>query len=277
LDVDGIVGPATWEALLTNAPPFEVPGLPPRLTGTEQNAIIEIAKASDIYNYAWKDRGEAPEGYMKGFALSFANIYRKFVLGHQAAMEMAKARTSSDKDVFNVYKAKFDSLGMNNDRAGSDTLRHLFALQLGLGMRESSGKHCCGRDMSADNVTSDTCEAGLYQTSYNAHACADEFDQTFEEYRAGESTDNPQGFLAVFAQGVSCSSSDWSCYGSGNGYKFQDMCKKQPAFAVETCAITLRNLCNHYGPINRLEAELRSEADEMLGAIQNYIDQALVA
>jgi hypothetical protein len=185
---------------------------------------------------------------------------------------MAKARTNSSKDVFNVYKEFFDDLGMDNDRAGADALRHLYALLLGLGMRESSGKHCCGRDMSADNVTSDTCEAGLYQTSYNAHTASAYFDQTMNEYRSGAAADHPQGFLSLFAQGVSCSSSDWSCYGSGDGYKFQSMCKKQPAFAVETCAITLRNLCNHYGPVVRLEAELRPEANEMLKAIQDYID-----
>jgi hypothetical protein len=54
-------------------------------------------------------------------------------------------------------------LGMDNSADGVDTLRHLFALQLGLGMRESSGQYCCGRDMSADNVSAETCEAGLFQ------------------------------------------------------------------------------------------------------------------
>jgi hypothetical protein len=44
---------------------------------------------------------------------------------------------------------------------------------LGHGMRESSGRHCEGRDLSADNVQSDTAEAGLFQTSYNAHSATE--------------------------------------------------------------------------------------------------------
>ena len=39
---------------------------------------------------------------------------------------------------------------------------------LGLGMRESSGQYCCGRDTSEDNTTADTAEAGLFQMSWNA-------------------------------------------------------------------------------------------------------------
>jgi hypothetical protein len=31
LDVDGIVGPQTWDALDTDMPPYQVPGMPPPL------------------------------------------------------------------------------------------------------------------------------------------------------------------------------------------------------------------------------------------------------
>ena len=126
--------------------------------------------------------------------------------------------------------------------------------------------------MSADNVTSDTAEAGLYQTSYNAHSSSNMFDQVMCEYRAGAGRDNPQGWLDVFKEGVECDSGDCQNYGDGWGWKFQDLCKQRPAFAVETCALTLRNLCNHYGPIVRLEAELRPEADAILQQIQDYVD-----
>ena len=33
-------------------------------------------------------------------------------------------------------------------------------------MRESSGKHCEGRDMSENNQTGETAEAGLFQVSF---------------------------------------------------------------------------------------------------------------
>jgi hypothetical protein len=208
-------------------------------------------------------------------ALAFANVYRKLNASHLPALEMSKRRDGENsKDVLQVYKADFERLGMSNEESGADTLRHLFALLIGQGMRESSGRHCEGRDMSADNVTSDTAEAGLMQTSYNAHVFHPTFDQLFDEYQRGKATDNPQGFLNIFAEGVYCNGSSWDCYGSGDGYEFQEMCKSQPAFAVETCAVVARNRCDHYGPLIRHEAELKAEADEMLRAVQDYVDRS---
>ena len=80
------------------------------------------------------------------------------------------------------------------------------------------------------------------------------------------------GYLTTFEEDVDCSSADWECYGSGSGYEFQEMCKNLPAFSAETAAITLRNLRQHYGPINRYEVELRKEADEMFMQVQLYVD-----
>jgi len=42
-------------------------------------------------------------------------------------------------------------------------------------------------------------------------------------------------------------------------------------FAVETHALTLRSLCNHYGPIVRHEVELKSEALDLFEAIEAYM------
>ena len=75
-------------------------------------------------------------------------------------------------------------------------------------------------------------------------------------------------YLSQFDDGVTCSSSEWDSYGSGNGYAFQELCKSCPAFAVETHALTLRNLANHYGPIIRKETELKSTADRMFHEVQ---------
>jgi len=276
LDDDDIVGPQTWDALETDAPAYVPPGLPEPLSDRDIAQICEIAMNSDIAQYNWEERGMAPPGYIKGFALSFANVYRKLLADHGPAMEMAKRRDGDNEDdVLQVYKDDFEKLGMNNESSGPDTLRHFFALLLGQGMRESSGRHCEGRDMSSDNVTSETAESGLMQTSYNARNLVpyNLFDQLFDEYSAGGVNGNPQGFLNVFADGVYCDSGDWSCYGSGDGLTFQKMCKEQPAFAVESCAVVARNRCDHYGPLTRHEAELKAEAEEMLAAVQNYLDE----
>jgi peptidoglycan hydrolase-like protein with peptidoglycan-binding domain len=272
LDVDGIVGPQTWGALYAHQPPLPPPAPPPgALSVKDQKAIMKIANDSWIASYDWRDRGQAPTGYTQGMALAFAQTYLKLKSGHPAAQDMARARRDSDKDALNVYRSQFDNLGMSNETAGPDTLRHLYALMLGHGMRESSGRHCEGRDQSASNVQSDTAEAGLFQTSYNAHSASDpEFDNLMTEYQdpANEST----CYLTAFEEDVSCSSSDWENYGSGTGAEFQALCKECPAFAVETCALTLRNLCNHYGPIIREETELKSQSDEMFRAVQSYVD-----
>jgi uncharacterized protein (TIGR02594 family) len=271
LEVDGVVGQQTWEALYDNAPPLPPVSPPDALTPAQQMRIKEIANASEIASYSWDDRGKAPTGWTQGMALAFAQSYKKLNANHPAMIEMSKARTNSDKDALNLYRDDFDELDMANERAGADTLRHLYALMLGHGMRESSGQHCCGRDQSASNYDSTTCEAGAFQTSYNAAGSSNpEFDYLMDEYINGLSP----GFLDAFSEDVSCSSSDWESYGSGRGKEFQDLCKNKPAFAAESCGLTLRNLCNHYGPIIRHETELKADADQMFQDVQDYLDES---
>jgi hypothetical protein len=271
LSPDGVVGPQTWDALervYHLPPPHEVPILPP----FDEETIDEIggiAMESEIAGYSWKDRGKAPAGYIKGMAVAFARVYCKLKAHDPAAREMAKADTGDeDHDALAWYGDVFDDFDMDNDGFGVDTLRHLFALMLGLGMRESSGVHCEGRDMSAENVEADTCEAGLFQMSWNASSCSDEMQKLMDAY----TSDGAACALDVFKQGVSCSQSDWSCYGSGSGAEYQALAKSCPQFAVETAAIGLRNLRQHWGPINRHEAELREESDEMLQAVQAFLE-----
>jgi len=242
--------------------------LPPKFPEDVITQISQIASSSKIADYSWKDRGQSPPGYIKGMAIAYAQAVVRFNNGDAPVLEMAKADTyNDDLDALSWYRSNFTAIGLSNATAGLDTLRHLYVLLLGLGMRESSGKHCCGRDQSADNTSSDTAEAGLFQTSWNAHNCDSAFDELAGQY----DKDSPQGYMSVFAEGVSCSSSDWSCYGSGAGYAFQETCKWSPVYAVETCAIVLRNLRQHYGPINRKEAEIRLDADAMFKAVEDYV------
>ncbi len=125
--------------------------------------------------------------------------------------------------------------------------------------------------MSADNVTSDTAEAGLFQMSWNAHNSSDEIDRLFDEF--SDPANQGGCFLDVFAVEVECSPENWACYGSGDGYEFQELCKSCPAFAVESCAVGLRNLRQHWGPIGRKEVELLQEADDMFLDVQDYVDE----
>jgi hypothetical protein len=156
---------------------------------------------------------------------------------------------------------------MNNDTAGIETLRHLFVLMFGLGMRESSGNCWEGRDMSASNVESDTCEAGLFQSSWNLSNSADEIDDLLAEY-----TDDPNGFGPTFRRGLSPSSSQLDCYGSGEGAQYQWLARFSPAFATLMTGVGLRRLCAHWGPINRHEVDIFPQIDDMLIEVERLMD-----
>lgn len=267
LSVDGLVGSQTWAALAKDFPalPLYPPPLPALLTQDAIAEIVEIAANSSIASYSWRDRGRAPAGYTNGMAVAYAQAVARFRSGDPLAMEMAKANTRDDAiDALSWYNSNFVTLGMNNDRQDIATLRHLYVLLMGLGMRESSGRYCTGRDQSATNTTADTCEAGLFQTSWNARACCTDFLNLADTYDPS----SPQGYQSVFSRAVTCSPADWASYGSGDGYQFQETCKWSPTYAVETAAIGLRNIRQHWGPINRKEAELRSDADALFKEIE---------
>jgi hypothetical protein len=132
--------------------------------------IVQIAANSALARVSWDGgRGRAPLGYIKGMAVMFAVALRKLAQGDPAAVEMAGASSGDpSRDTLAYYASEFARLGMRNDVSGIDTLRHLFVLMIGLGMRESSGRYCEGRDQSASNTSADTAEAGLFQMSWDA-------------------------------------------------------------------------------------------------------------
>lgn len=279
LTADGVVGKNTWAALDAefNLPPYPPP-MPPVFRPQTILDIQACAEASPVYRYSWNDRGRAPAGYIVGMALAYGQACLRLKMGDPMVKEMAKANTHNDSiDALSWYNSSFKSLGMSNEAAGRDTLRHLYVLIMGLGMRESSGKHCEGRDTSASNTSSDTAEAGLFQTSWNAHSCCNEFVTLSDQYEVARAKaepviEAPQGYLAEWSEGVSCNSTQWSCYGSGDGYMYQEICKHIPTAAVETCAVGLRNLRQHWGPINRREAELRPNADLLFKQVEVIVD-----
>jgi hypothetical protein len=230
--------------------------------------IVSVAAGSRIAGFSWRDRGVAPRGYIKGMAVVFARSYCRLKSGDPFAVEMAKANTSvRAKDALAWYSAKFESLGMSNESSGVETLRHLFVLLIGLGMRESSGRFCEGRDRSATNTTAETAEAGLFQASFDARRGSPLLPQLFEEYRNGR-----EGFLDIFKEGVHPKPSDLENFGSGDGMEFQRLAKETPAFAAEFAAVGLRNIRTHWGPITRREAEVRPECDAMLLKVQHAVE-----
>lgn len=233
--------------------------------------LESIAATSQCYQYPWKNRGQAPKGYIEGVALVWAkavcNPNRSDVL------VAGQAKTSdSARDALAWYAATFSGLGMSNASPGMDTLRHVYTLLIGLGMRESSGQHCIGRDTSASNYMSSSAEAGAWQTSWDSHTNSAELPKLFATYKASSAG----CLLDPFQNGVTCSATDWKNWGSpGDGLDFQKLEKTCPAFAAEYAAVMLRvsgGSAGHYGPLRTRAAEVRPECDAMLEQIETAVN-----
>ena len=204
-----LTGPAPAAAMamgyanlrLENAAATTTTGLPQETV----DRICNLAASSALARYSWHNREVAPLGYVKGMVVVFGSVYSKWKVGDPAAAAMAAAETGENAtDALAWYNARFGAVGMSNAAPGVSTLRHLFVLLIGLGMRESSGRYCEGRDRSEDNITSDTAEAGLFQMSWNAHTASPLIPKLFADY-----SNSADGFLSTFQEGVSCGHRDF--------------------------------------------------------------------
>ena len=232
-------------------------------------AIQDKARTSGVGAIFWPDRGHAPRGYVEGMAVAFGRMLCKLKAQDAAALAMAAAAAGPTVDALGHYAAEFAALGMANDTAGPDPLRHLFVLMMGLGMRESSGQYCEGRDREVpeSEVTADNAEAGLFQASYDLRHVDPLLPKIFAAYRAA-----PSGFVDIFKQGVTCSAKMLQNWGTGDGVEFQKLSKASPAFALEFAAVGLRRQPRHWGPIRTKKAQLKTECDALFKAVQAIVD-----
>lgn len=223
-----------------------------------QKYIIALADSSgsNCSTYKWRDRGTAPKGYVSGMALVFARKVCEEGSNSGSRSVASQSSQSSSKDALALY-------------GKSGSLVNTYTLLIGLGMRESSGKHCEGRDQSASNTTAETAEAGMFQTSWNSRSASPEITELFNEYKSGKK----ECFKETFSKGVKCSSGNWSTYGRGSGAEFQELSKHCPAFAADVAAVNVRVLRKHYGPLNRGEAEFRNGCATMLTGVQDAVRQ----
>jgi hypothetical protein len=179
---------------------------------------------------------------------------------------MGKAETADADDALKVYHDEFDDLGMDNSRDGVETLRHLFVMMTGLGMRESSGNCWEGRDMSASNTEAETAEASLFQTSWNISGFSDVIDDLLDEY-----WEDPNGFQPTFARGLYPTSSQLDCYGTGDGARYQWLSRFAPAFHAFVTGVGMRLASDHWGPINRGEVDIVPDVDELFMEVQRLM------
>jgi hypothetical protein len=254
---DGVVGAQTWAALFPEQAAADAP--------FSVAEVCRIAREHPAARLDWPGRGQAPIGYVMGTACSLASATMRYRSGYAPAVEVAKQNSGRPLDALQRYLDRYSLLGMRNEFPGENTLRHLWVLMVGLGMRESSGQHTEGRDASASNYSAETAEAGAWQISYDIRATVPGhlFDQLVADASAGAC------FREVYAQGVSKPmTQNW---GSGKGRDFQALCKECPDFAAMVAALGLRHACNHWGPIIRRQAFLAKVVDDLLRQVQGAL------
>lgn len=232
--------------------------------------IKAIAGGSACASYNWPNRGRATQGYMQGMALVFARALCHPERPEVAVVSSARRGGGTASDALDHYRATFDALGMSNEASGPATLRHTYALLIGLGMRESSGRYCVGRDASMNFTTADSAEAGLIQTSFGASRRDPSLPPLHARYKADESG----CMLPVFQPGAHCTSGDGRTWGEGEGAGWQELTKRCPAFAVEYGAVVMRvhgGARGEFGPIRMHAAEVKPACDSMLQQVAKVV------
>lgn len=233
--------------------------------------------AADLPNAGSQDarRGVAPKAYMRGVALVFARSVCQPDRADVKVISAARGKQGSTavrKDALTWYDSMFQAGGMSNATAGSHVLRHTYTLLIALGMQESSGKYCTGRDTSQDFDRADNAESGLLQTSWGASASSSVLPPMFERYK----TDQSGCLLDVFSPNVTCSAEDAINWGTGPGAEWQALTKTCPAFAIEYGAVVMRRNggeTGEFNPIRKKWAEVVPACDAMLAKIHNLIQQ----
>lgn len=245
-------------------------------------ALRQIASRSECARRDWPQRGLAPRSYIEGVTLVFARAVCQPQREDVRVLSSIADKSPSGSDALVVYEDKFRALGMSNDRPGIDVLRHSYTLLIGLGMMESSGKYCEGRDVSQCFNRPESAEAGLFQTSYGARRASPVLPALFAAYSADQS----KCLLDVFkgpltckirkSQNAQCPNDTSDVIGTGPGADWQRLTKACPAFATEYGAVVLRKnggARGEFNPIRKRQVELRPACDTMLQSVQTYVQQ----
>lgn len=246
--------------------------------------IISLNELKTVSEISWLERGRSPRGYSKGMALSYARIYGKFLDEMESALVLARENSLDSRyDALAVFEGEFGRLGLDVNIGGIEAIRNTFTLLYGLGMRESSGRHCLGRYLSDPYDEAHSAEAGLFQTAWSASAKVVDRRWTpinpmrdlFREYEAS----SDPGFLEVFSEGVSCDVRHSDIWGDPDtiGGRYQHLAKNSPSFAVEFSAIGIREKCQHWGPIKKFPyenfVEIRREVYTLCKAVESVIEE----
>ncbi len=221
-----------------------------------------LAANSSCAKYSWKQRGVAPKSYLKGMAIGYARA-----LCNRERSDIKALANSPSGDLLNDVLSHYQF----KTAAGIESIRKTHTLLIGLGMWESSGKHCCGKDASQNYDKADEAEAGAFQSSFGPTYRFPILKQMFLDY----SKDKSKCYLEVFADQVSCSKSDAKTWGEGLGADFQKLSKSCPMFSLEYAAVLSRvngGAKGEYSTYRNKDGEYRPECEDMLKQIEKLIE-----
>lgn len=224
---------------------------------TERQKIFDIAEKDLCAQTPHDVQGKPPKSYMRGVVLT----YIKTICNPDTDVYKIASQPLGDasKDALSHYGLK--------PQSAHERLNMTFALMIGSAARESSWRWCVGKDPGASNSTGETCEAGLYQTSWNSRKASPALKGLFDEY-----VQFPAGcFAREYKGSTTCSSSNLKNYGSGEGVAFQALTKDCPGFATEYHAIMVRVNRGHYGPINRKKSEIKPACVDMFERVRQEV------
>lgn len=220
--------------------------------------IVNNAAASTCASYDWQGQGQARSGYISGIALSYALAVCRVRAGAVGADAiMAGPLGDQSRDALAWYQAQ--------DKAViSNPLRDVYTLALGEGMLESSGNPTKGW---YTNKSAEEAEAGLFQVSYNSFNTHPVLKGLWDAYH-----ETPEAcWFNIFMQGSEDEGRDPVGEPDEIAAEFQTFTKQCPSFALEYALVLFRVKRQHFGPINRLEAEFRPECTAMLTQIEDTV------
>lgn len=244
--------------------PSPKPGAKAPSAETVKANLLAIAQYSKCPT-AQQVNGNGPMSYYKGMAVSYARA-----LCHPERPEV-KILSDEKGDI------KYDGL-VQYDKylPKKSSLHNVYLILMGLGVTESSGKYCCGRDMNADfGLDSAGAEAGTFQASYGAKRWApDVLEALFQTYKKGER----KCYQEYYSPGITCTAANLKNWGTGTGVEWQKLVKECPAFGTEWAAVLIRKYggsLGEFGPLRGditkgYKVKITSDCDTMLDRIEEY-------
>lgn len=250
--------------------------------------IKSVVAKSSCTSYDWNNRGVAARGYVQGVAYTYARALCNQGLPEVMVLTKRPDMAVNANDGLLAYRSKFAFIGINESPDGVDSLRNTYGMLIGLGVRESSGKYCEGRDVSQCFVKAENAEAGLIQTSFGASRKSPVLPELFKTYASGarscmvEDYGGPKSCKIRSSNNPACPTANSDTAGIGPGADWQQLTKSCPAFAVEYGAVVIRvnggsgqggTPKGEFGPIRTGSVELHPPCFDLLREVEKIVER----